>query len=61
MSKPLGRIEVVPVPYVTENTRVYLVLPVTLETKSMVAQFIQQYNSICMEKKDKTFLMLVSF
>lgn len=59
VSKPLGRIEVVPVPYVTENTRVCLVLPVTLETKSMVARFIQQYNSICMDKKDKTFLMLV--
>lgn len=59
MSKPLGRVEVVPVPYVTENTRVCIVLPVTLETRSMVAEFIQQYNSVCMEKKDKTFLMLV--
>lgn len=59
VSKPLGRVEVVPVPYVTENTRVCLVLPVTVDTKAMVAEFIKQYNSICMEKKDKTFLMLV--
>lgn len=59
VSKPLGKVEVVPVPYVTENTRVSLVLPVTMETKPMVADFLQQYNNICMEKKDKTFLMLV--
>ena len=59
VSKPLGRVEVIPVPYVTENTRVCLVLPVTIETRSKVAEFIQQYNSVCMEKKDKTFLMLV--
>ncbi|KAJ4439449.1 hypothetical protein ANN_07573 [Periplaneta americana] len=57
--KPLGRVEVVPMPYVTENVRVNLVLPVEAEHKLEAIKFMENYARICMEKRDKTFLMLV--
>ncbi|PSN43934.1 Chondroitin sulfate synthase 2 [Blattella germanica] len=57
--KPLGRVEVVPMPYVTENVRVNLVLPVEAEYRSEAITFMEKYAKICMEKRDKTFLMLV--
>ena len=58
--KPLGRVEMVPMPYVTENVRVNLVLPVEATYKTETITFMENYEKICMEKRDKTFLMLVS-
>ena len=46
-------------PYVTENVRVNLVLPVVAEFKLEAIQFMENYARICMEKREKTFLMLV--
>lgn len=57
----MGRVEVVPMPYVTENVRVNLVLPVEAEYKLEALKFMESYARICMEKQDKTFLMLVCF
>ncbi|PNF25352.1 hypothetical protein B7P43_G10932 [Cryptotermes secundus] len=57
--KPLGRVEVVPMPYVTENVRVNLILQVEAESKLEAMKFMENYARICMEKRDKTFLMLV--
>ncbi|RZF45951.1 hypothetical protein LSTR_LSTR008328 [Laodelphax striatellus] len=57
--KPLGKVELLPIPYVTENTRVNFILPVDAAHKNEAVKFIQQYTKVCMEKKDKTFLMLV--
>ncbi|XP_066997100.2 chondroitin sulfate synthase 2 isoform X2 [Anabrus simplex] len=57
--KPLGKVEVIPMPYVTENNRINLVLPVEAVTRDQAKHFMEQYARICMEKRDKTFLMLV--
>lgn len=57
--KPLGKIEILPVPYVTENRRINILLPVRVNDKSNVNKFLQQYKTVCLEKKEKTFLMLV--
>lgn len=46
-------------PYVTENVRVNLILPVEAESKLEAMKFMENYARICMEKRDKTFLMLV--
>lgn len=51
--------ELVPVPYVTENTRVNMILAVGEANKQEVLKFMENYMTVCMEKKDKTFLMLV--
>lgn len=48
------------VPYVTENTRVHILLPVRTNEKEDAFQFLKQYKQICIDKKEKTMLMLVS-
>jgi len=49
------------VPYVTENTRVNILLPVHTNEKEDAFHFLKQYKQICIDKKEKTMLMLVSF
>ncbi|XP_043515784.1 chondroitin sulfate synthase 2 [Frieseomelitta varia] len=57
--KPLGKVEILPVPYVTENTRVNIILTVNSLNKQDALNFLEQYAIDCMEKKYKTFLMMV--
>ncbi|XP_076758264.1 chondroitin polymerizing factor isoform X1 [Xylocopa sonorina] len=57
--KPLGKVEILPVPYVTENTRINIILVIDLTKKQDALTFLEQYASDCMEKKYKTFLMVV--
>ncbi|CAL7941243.1 unnamed protein product [Xylocopa violacea] len=57
--KPLGKVEILPVPYVTENTRINIILVIDLSKKQDALTFLEQYASDCMEKKYKTFLMMV--
>ncbi|KAK7789799.1 hypothetical protein R5R35_012982 [Gryllus longicercus] len=57
--RPLGKVEVVPMPYVTENNRINLVLPVNAKNREQTKHFIEQYTHICMETRDKTLLMLI--
>lgn len=60
MSKLLGKVEMLTVPYVTENTRVHILLPVYTNEKEDAFRFLRQYKQICIDKKEKTMLMLVS-
>ena len=57
--KPLGKVEILPVPYVTENTRINIILTVDSLNKQAALNFLEQYALDCMEKKYKTFLMVV--
>lgn len=57
--KPLGRVEIVPSPYVTESTRVALLLPTFEHQTKDTLDFIAHYEKSCMEHQDNTFLMLV--
>nr|XP_018911367.1 PREDICTED: chondroitin sulfate synthase 2 [Bemisia tabaci] len=57
--KPLGKVEFLPVPYVTENTKINILLPVKPADKAHALKFLQQYRQMCMMKRDKTFLMMV--
>ncbi|RZC42210.1 chondroitin sulfate synthase 2 [Asbolus verrucosus] len=56
--KPLGKVEFVPVPYVTENSRVTIILPVQETEVEPALEFLQGYSSAIMDRKEKTFLML---
>lgn len=58
--KPLGKVEIIPVPYVTENTRINIIITIDLSKKQDALNFIEHYAQNCMEKKCKTFLMVVS-
>lgn len=57
--KPLGKVEFVPVPYVTENTRVTIILPVQESEETAAKDFIMDYMKTAIDGKDKSFLMLV--
>lgn len=59
MVKPLGRVEVVTSPYVTESTRIALIVPVFEHQLPDAAAFVQRYEQVCMSTRDNTFLMLV--
>lgn len=58
--KPLGRVEVVPSPYVTESTRIAILVPVFEHQVPDALDFVAQYERICMHNQDNTFLLLVS-
>lgn len=58
--KPLGRVEVVPSPYVTESTRIALLVPAFEHQVTDAVDFVGQYERICMHNQDNTFLLLVS-
>ncbi len=47
------------IPYVTENRRVNILLPVRVRDRETVTKFLQEYKTECLEKKEKIFLMLV--
>uniref|UniRef100_U5ER64 Hexosyltransferase n=1 Tax=Corethrella appendiculata TaxID=1370023 RepID=U5ER64_9DIPT len=57
--KPLGLIEIVPSPYVTESTRIAILLPTFEHQIEQSIHFIENYEKVCMENQDNTFLMLV--
>ncbi|XP_050503243.1 chondroitin sulfate glucuronyltransferase [Diabrotica virgifera virgifera] len=61
VSKPLGNIELISVPYVTENSRVHIVLPVEDTDTAMAMEFLKSYAATIMDRKEKTFLLLVLF
>ncbi|CAH1960940.1 unnamed protein product [Acanthoscelides obtectus] len=57
--KPLGSVEFVPVPYVTESSRVNIILPIQETEIALAMEFLRNYNSLIMDRKEKTFLMPV--
>ncbi|EAA13433.5 AGAP001050-PA [Anopheles gambiae str. PEST] len=59
--KPISLIEIIPSPYVTESTRVALLLPVFESQILEAEQFMELYEKTCMESQDNTFLMLIFF
>lgn len=57
--KPLGRVEILPSPYVTESTRIAILLPTFEHQINEAMDFVTHYERICMEHQDNTFLMMV--
>ncbi|KAH9370715.1 hypothetical protein HPB48_013978 [Haemaphysalis longicornis] len=56
--RPLGRSEILSMPYVTEHTRLIMVLFVKEKELDHVAVFIEEYAKTCLEKNDNTMLLL---
>lgn len=57
--RPLSKVELVPVPYVTESTRVVIFLPVTRDEHDEAVTFLKDFAKVCLEKQDSTMLVLV--
>ncbi|XP_026127832.1 chondroitin sulfate synthase 2 [Carassius auratus] len=54
--RPLSHIEIIPMPYVTEATRVHIILPVTLQDREQVQQFLQVYATNAFETSENAIL-----
>lgn len=57
--KPISLIQIIPSPYVTESTRISMVVPTFVHRIEETISFIKRYEEICMQSKDSTTLMLV--
>lgn len=57
--KPLGLIEIVSSPYVTESTRIAILLPTFEHQLEQSMEFLRRYEITSMKNQDNTFLMLV--
>ncbi|XP_064455950.1 chondroitin sulfate synthase 2-like [Ornithodoros turicata] len=56
--RPLSKSEILQMPYVTEHTRVVMVLFVKQNELDHVTLFIEEYAKTCLEKNDNTMLLL---
>lgn len=57
--RPLGQVEIVPMPYVTETTRINLVLPVREEDKEGVGTFLDAYAHTCLDAQENSELLII--
>ncbi|XP_037792712.1 chondroitin sulfate glucuronyltransferase-like [Penaeus monodon] len=57
-SRPLTEPEIIPMPYVTENNRITLVMPVVQDELVEAVDFVKRYEAECMVTGEHTFLLL---
>ncbi|XP_056145765.1 chondroitin sulfate synthase 2 [Lampris incognitus] len=54
--RPLSRIEIIPMPYVTEATRVHVIIPLTFQDRSYVSHFLEVFASNAFETSENAIL-----
>lgn len=54
--RPLSQIEIIPMPYVTEATRVHIIIPLTLQDRSYVDHFLEVFASNAFETSENAIL-----
>ncbi|XP_046902415.1 chondroitin sulfate synthase 2 isoform X1 [Hypomesus transpacificus] len=54
--RPLSRIEIIPMPYVTEATRIHIILPLNLQDQNDVNHFLEVFASNAFETSENTIL-----
>ncbi|XP_015920966.1 chondroitin sulfate synthase 2 [Parasteatoda tepidariorum] len=57
--RPLNQVEIIPVPFVTEHTRVVLLVTVKASERNEALRFLDDYVKTCIEKQDSTVMLLV--
>ncbi|XP_060103857.1 chondroitin sulfate glucuronyltransferase [Heteronotia binoei] len=59
--RPLSRVEIIPMPYVTEATRVQLVLPLTVQERDFAGSFLDTFamNALDMHENARLLLLFV--
>lgn len=56
--RPLGKVELVPMPYVTESMMVNIILPLKPEDASLFDSFITTYASTCLQNREDVRLIV---
>ena len=46
MLRPLSQVEIIPMPYVTEATKVNIILPVTVHEAEALSKFLAVYEKV---------------
>lgn len=59
--KPLGKVTILPSPYVTESTRIILILPIWVHEINSAHEFMRHFEMTFMERKEKIFLLTVYY
>ncbi|UJR28347.1 hypothetical protein I4U23_009589 [Adineta vaga] len=61
LMRPLGLVEIVPMPFVTESTKIFLILPIYSDEQSTAIRFLRHANRTLFDKEtpDKFELLLV--
>uniref|UniRef100_A0A674MG94 Hexosyltransferase n=1 Tax=Takifugu rubripes TaxID=31033 RepID=A0A674MG94_TAKRU len=54
--RPLSAVEIIPMPYVTEATRVQVILPVTAQDQDFVGNFLDMYVMNTLDARDNVLL-----
>lgn len=54
--RPLSKTEIIPMPYVTEATRVHVILPLTLQERTLVDHFLEAFASRAFETGENAIL-----
>ncbi|KAK2514086.1 chondroitin sulfate glucuronyltransferase [Columba guinea] len=57
--RPLSKVEIIPMPYVTEATQVQLVLPLTVQELDFVANFLDMFAMNTLDTHDNALLTLL--
>ncbi|XP_074013401.1 chondroitin sulfate glucuronyltransferase isoform X1 [Numenius arquata] len=57
--RPLSKVEIIPMPYVTEATRVQLVLPLTVQDLDFVSNFLDMFAMNTLDTHDNALLTLL--
>ncbi|XP_078572025.1 chondroitin sulfate glucuronyltransferase-like isoform X2 [Branchiostoma floridae x Branchiostoma japonicum] len=57
--RPLSQVEIIPMPYVTETTRLYVILPVTVHDREQVAKFLDSYAQVVLDIHENSALTVV--
>ncbi|XP_043550338.1 chondroitin sulfate glucuronyltransferase-like [Chiloscyllium plagiosum] len=57
--RPLSDIEIIPMPYVTEATRVHIILPLTVHEREQAIRFIELYAVNALESNENAILTLL--
>ncbi|XP_039247931.2 chondroitin sulfate synthase 2-like [Styela clava] len=57
--RPLSQVEIIPMPYVTEATRIRMILPITADQKSNFDAFIQRFASAYLDADENIELSVV--
>uniref|UniRef100_A0A8D3CVI4 Hexosyltransferase n=1 Tax=Scophthalmus maximus TaxID=52904 RepID=A0A8D3CVI4_SCOMX len=54
--RPLSQIEIIPMPYVTEATRIHIIIPLTLQDRTYVDHFLEVFASNAFETSENAIL-----
>lgn len=57
--RPLSQVELIPMPYVTESSKIHMILPLTADQKANFDHFMQKFATVCLESDDNVELNIV--